>query len=295
MNKFNSQNLSRHEFLKLTGLTLLGTSVISSCNVVSNSMKADGIEITSIPIKLPNLSPSFNGYRLLQISDIHYDDQWMTRDLLAHVVEIVNQQKVDLIAITGDFITRYNSEPLEHEASYEQILVEQLSKLSAKDGVVAVLGNHDRSNESGIRWVLNNARILELRDSAYLLQRGNDMLNIAGISIEDIFNYRKHTDLVISRILGHGATILLNHYPDFADQSAATGKFDLQISGHSHGGQVNFPGVGPVILPEDGIKYPIGLYHVGNMLQYTNRGLGTLFPHVRINCAPEITVFTLSS
>jgi predicted MPP superfamily phosphohydrolase len=85
----------------------------------------------------------------------------------------------------------------------------------------------------------------------------------------------------------------LVHEPDFADVGAQTGRFDLQLSGHSHGGQINFPLLGPPLLPPCARKYPLGRYQVGEMNLYTNRGLGMVPPKVRINCRPEITVFTL--
>jgi predicted MPP superfamily phosphohydrolase len=89
------------------------------------------------------------------------------------------------------------------------------------------------------------------------------------------------------------AAILLAHEPDFADISMRTNRFDLQVSGHSHGGQVVFPFYGPPILPYLGQKYPSGLYRVGSMLQYTNRGVGMIDPPIRFNCPPEITMFEL--
>ncbi|MBZ0286049.1 MAG: metallophosphoesterase, partial [Anaerolineae bacterium] len=85
----------------------------------------------------------------------------------------------------------------------------------------------------------------------------------------------------------------LAHEPDYADISAATGRFDLQISGHSHGGQVVIPFIGPPVVPPYSKKYPLGRYQVGTMIQYTNRGVGMISPAVRFNCRPEITVFTL--
>jgi predicted MPP superfamily phosphohydrolase len=100
---------------------------------------------------------------------------------------------------------------------------------------------------------------------------------------------------VLAQLTANDAAILLVHEPDYADVSAGTGKFDLQVSGHSHGGQIVVPFYGPPILPESGQKYPGGLYKVGNMFQYTNRGVGMdRFP-IRINCPPEITVFELKS
>jgi predicted MPP superfamily phosphohydrolase len=100
---------------------------------------------------------------------------------------------------------------------------------------------------------------------------------------------------VLEKLPEQGCAILMVHEPDFADESAATGRFDLQISGHSHGGQVNLPLLGAPVLPRFGRKYPQGLYQVGSMYQYTNRGVGMTPPYIRINCRPEITVFTLES
>jgi predicted MPP superfamily phosphohydrolase len=100
---------------------------------------------------------------------------------------------------------------------------------------------------------------------------------------------------VIDQLSENGAAILLVHEPDFADVSAATGKFDLQVSGHTHGGQIVLPFYGPPILPLSGRKYPSGLYRVGNMFQYTNRGVGVDRMPIRWNCPAEITLFTLES
>jgi predicted MPP superfamily phosphohydrolase len=88
-----------------------------------------------------------------------------------------------------------------------------------------------------------------------------------------------------------GATVLLVHEPDFADIAATTQRIDLQLSGHTHGGQIRIPGYGALLLPHMGKRYQAGLYHVESMLHYTNRGLGMLSPQIRLNCRPEITVF----
>ncbi len=102
-------------------------------------------------------------------------------------------------------------------------------------------------------------------------------------------------DKVLEALPEEGAAILLAHEPDFADESAATGRFDLQLSGHSHGGQVAIPFLGPLRLPLMGRKYPLGLYKVGRMTLYTNRGIGTVGLPVRFFARPEITVLTLTS
>ena len=102
-------------------------------------------------------------------------------------------------------------------------------------------------------------------------------------------------DEVLAQLPADGAAMLLCHEPDFADISAATGRFDLQISGHTHGGQIVLPFIGPIHTPRYGHKYSLGMYQVGDMIQYTNRGVGMARLPVRFNCRPEITVFTLEA
>ena len=118
-------------------------------------------------------------------------------------------------------------------------------------------------------------------------------LHIAGV--DDLWTGQDRLDLVLERLPAEGAAILLVHEPDFANTSAKTGRFDLQLSGHSHGGQVSLPFLGPPILPRYARDYPVGRYQVGEMALYTNRGLGTVPPRVRINCRPEISLFILEA
>ena len=89
--------------------------------------------------------------------------------------------------------------------------------------------------------------------------------------------------------------VLLAHEPDYADQVAADGRVGLQLSGHSHGGQVWLPFIGPPFLPYWARKYPRGLYSVGGMRLYVNRGVGLIAPAVRFNCRPEVAALTLRS
>jgi predicted MPP superfamily phosphohydrolase len=93
----------------------------------------------------------------------------------------------------------------------------------------------------------------------------------------------------------HSAAILLAHEPDFADISAATGRFGLQISGHTHGGQIQIPLASHFLLPPRGRKYPSGQYKLNGMMLYTNRGIGTSWLKFRYRCPPEISVYILQA
>lgn len=244
------------------------------------------VEITPLSLRLPRLASEFHGYRLVQISDFHIGT-WLKRPRLEEAVEMVNRLRPDLVAITGDFVT---FEP----RRFAPDLVATLRQLTPRDGTLAVLGNHDYwTNPQIVRQVWAEAGIIDLSNTVYTLRRGNAELHIAGVDC--VMEGMDRLDLVISQLPAEGAAVLLAHEPDFADISASTGRFDLQISGHSHGGQIRLPRFRPPILPRFARKYPSGLYQVGGMHLYTNRGLGTAELEIRVNCPPEITLYSLQS
>jgi predicted MPP superfamily phosphohydrolase len=112
--------------------------------------------------------------------------------------------------------------------------------------------------------------------------------------IDDVLEGRPDVGRTLEKIPPAEMTILLAHEPDFADEASLT-PVDLQLSGHSHGGQVWIPGIGAPWLPALARRYPRGLYKVRDLTLYTNIGLGTIRAPVRINCPPEITLITLRS
>jgi predicted MPP superfamily phosphohydrolase len=247
-----------------------------------NGQQNDQIEITHITLNLPQLEPAFSGYRLVQFSDIHMDT-WMTHTQLAQIVKLVNQQKPNLVAITGDFV---GSNPARHAES----LVENLRQLESSDGVVAVLGNHDHwKDPQTVRKILQASGISELANRVHTIERQQTKLYIAGI--DDYMSKVARFDTVLEQLPREGTAILLAHAPDFADISGPSGRFALQLSGHSHGGQINLPLIGPPYLPRFARKYVSGLNKVGEMLVYTNRGVGKVHLPFRLNSRPEITVF----
>ena len=279
------KKLSRREILKL-GFWGTVHSLISGVVVLEYSfqIEPDWLDINPVDLTLPRLPKAFDGYQIAQISDIHHDE-WMNQERLSKVVDEVNQLKPDTIVITGDFVTGFLED-------HKTALAAELSRLSPKQITLAVLGNHDHwTDASMVRDILDSSGITELRNQIFTLKRDDSLLHICGV--DDFWVNEADLDHVITKLPNEGCAILLCHEPDFADISAATGRFDLQLSGHSHGGQVIFPIVGPTVLPDYANKYPVGLYQVGSMLQYTNRGVGMIPPYVRFNCRPEITLFTL--
>ncbi len=254
--------------------------------MMKNGHNALPFEITRHELTLPRLSPAFDGYRLVQISDIHMGT-WINRTRLLAAVAAVNELKPDAVAITGDFVS-FTPE------RYIDDLVGGLSELAAPDGSFAVLGNHDHwTDPELVAQMLTASGTQLLRNRVHTIPRGAATLHLAGVDC--YYERQDRLDLVLERLPAAGSAILLVHEPDFADVSAATGRFDLELSGHSHGGQMILPWIGPPILPQFAAKYPVGKYHINGMIHYTNRGLGTARVPVRINCPPEITLFVLRS
>lgn len=244
------------------------------------------VQVEAVRLDLPSLEPQFDGYRIVQISDIHIGT-WINRERLEGVVALVNQQSPDLVVITGDFVT---FDPHDFVAD----LISSLRQLQPRDATLAVLGNHDHWTDPQIvRDVISAANIIELSNAVFTLGRDGAALHVAGV--DDIMEGLDRLELVLRQMPAEGTAILLAHEPDFADISAASGRFDLQLSGHTHGGQVVLPYLGAPLLPRLGRKYPSGFYQINGMAHYTNRGVGTAAMQLRVNCPPEITVLTLHS
>ncbi len=245
------------------------------------------VEVRRVELTLPRLAREFDGYRLVQFGDLHLDD-WSKPERLHRIVDRVNEQHPDLVAITGDFAS-YSARQFDEEQ-----LIQALRRLSARDGCVAILGNHDYLTDVKlVRRCIREGGVTELINGVRSLKRGDAALHVAGI--DDVMEGRSRLDLVLGELPEDGAAILLTHEPDFADVSAATGRFDLQLSGHSHGGQVAVPFLRRLILPPFSQRYTRGLYDVRGMIQYTNRGIGFVHARLRFLCRPEITAFTLRS
>jgi predicted MPP superfamily phosphohydrolase len=244
------------------------------------------LEVTRVTIPLRRLPPRFDGFTIAQLSDMHLGG-WMTVEHMLAVAECVNALQPDVIAITGDFVHEFwNMSSVE--------LTHSLSTLRAKEGVIGVLGNHDhRRGAALVAQAIEDAGVTLLFNSHLVLSRDDARLYIAGV--DDIWVNRQNLGRALEGIPPESAVVLLAHEPDYADEVATTGRVGLQLSGHTHGGQVRIPGWGAPVLPWLGKKYDAGLFRVNGMHLYVNRGVGMIPPYVRFNCRPEITLITLAS
>ncbi|MDX1413683.1 MAG: metallophosphoesterase [Candidatus Promineifilaceae bacterium] len=244
------------------------------------------LALTHLVFDVPGLDPAFDGYKIVHITDIHFG-HWVSPERLDGIVGVINEQQPDLVVNTGDFVS-YVIEELADD------MIAAFQEIKATDGSLAVLGNHDHWLDlDQIRYILRAGHVIELPNDVYTIDRDDAQLHVAGV--DSISLGADRLDEVLKKMPPSGPALMLAHEPDFADQTAATGRFFLQLSGHSHGTQIIPPGMGPVLRGENFKKYPKGLYQVGNMAQYTSNGVGTHALRLRINCPPEIVVIVLRS
>jgi predicted MPP superfamily phosphohydrolase len=282
--------LTRRKFLYTGGLTAAGAAVTGTVGLVESNRP----EIVRIEIRLRRLPHEFDGFTIAQLSDFHYEDHFSVVPIRKGV-DLVNELRPDLIVLTGDFVTvpvvEYHRGNANRFAKNSGPCAELLSKLRAPAGVFAVLGNHDgASDPSYVVHALQGHGIPVLMNRSIPLEREKARIWLAGI--DDVLEGRPDLAATLSKIPSGEVTILLAHEPDFADE-VVFAPVDLQLAGHSHGGQIWIPGIGAPWLPRLARKYPRGFYQIGKLALYTNLGIGTIRMPMRLNCPPEVTLITL--
>lgn len=287
------RGVSRREFLRTSLFAAAGASVPFAA--YAQLIEPHHLTVERLELRVPNLPESFDGFRIAQLSDFHYGPYTGKRDISA-AVNLVNSLAPDLVALTGDFITapeREGKRPPANHPVYTEVALcaEVLSGLKARRGIFACAGNHDVG--IGAEYVAAALRafgISLLSNENRAIEQDGNRLWIAGI--DDAIFATPDLGRTLSGIPRKEPILLLAHEPDLAD-AAAKFPFTVQLSGHSHGGQIRLPLVGAPFLPPLARKYPYGYYRVRNMHLYTNRGIGTILLPYRFNAPPEVTVVTL--
>ncbi len=276
--------LSRRSFIRAALYSVAGSSLAAlGGTIYATRIETNlGLGVGRVQVAIPGLSPAFDGFRLVQLTDFHFSDPYSYK-IGARAIRMAQALSPDLFVLTGDFVTDKLNLPAASAI---------LSGLSAPHGVWAILGNHDHWFDSAaVRRLLVEARIAELRNTSIAIQREGQRFWLAGV--DDIWEQQHDLDAALSGTIGGEPVILLAHEPDYADEAASTGRVALQLSGHSHGGQVVIPGYGPYQLPHLGQKYwQRGIHQAGGMLLHVSAGVGSLFT-LRLNCPPEVTEITL--
>lgn len=284
--------LTRRKFLYGGALATASAAAMSG----GGYFESNHPELKQIEILLPRLPQAFDGFRIAQLSDFHYENHFAAVPI-RKAIEVVNSLRPELVVLTGDFVTvpifDYHRQGARRAADHAAPCAALLQQLKAAEGTYAVLGNHDAvSDPIQVTKALERHGIAVLRNRAIPIVRGEARFWLAGI--DDLLEGNADLDAAIEKVSPAEAVVLLAHEPDFAD-TVATKPIDLQLSGHSHGGQVWVPGIGAPWLPPLGKKYPRGIYKVRDLMLYTNFGIGTIRAPIRLNAPPEISLITLRS
>jgi predicted MPP superfamily phosphohydrolase len=250
------------------------------------------LELTQHEITLPGLPPILHGFRIAHLTDLHAGRSvplWH----LERAVEAANAQRADLIALTGDFV--------HSGVRYVPLLARTLSALKAPLGVFAVLGNHDfavrsalgiRTNRKLPRYVedaLGNAGIQVLRNCSLTVCCRGQTVRVVGV--DDLWSGACDLDKAFHEAKAHEPTILLAHNPRVAEHLNGR-RCDLVLSGHTHGGQINWPGYGRFLLGRRSRHLAAGLYRHRDAWVYVNRGVGHGF-RFRFGARPEVALLEL--
>lgn len=241
-----------------------------------------------IELVLPPEHPDLAGMTIAFITDTHVGPFIALEDL-QRAVALLDGEAPDLVLLGGDYV----SESPRYSRDTTEVLAGVIS--AAPLGGYGVLGNHDlaTSNSASLTRIeeeFARAGIPLLRNQAAEVRYRGASLYIGGID-ETLLGDDQPGD-TFAQIPDGAAAIALWHEPEFAELAAAQGAF-AQLSGHTHGGQVRLPGIGPIGLPVHGKRFVIGHGVADGMPIYTSRGVGVYRPPARYNCPPEVTLITL--
>lgn len=276
-----ARNLATRRFPKGRGLITLSLS--SREPALPPARSSPDPEITDWDIKLRRLGWEHDGLKIVQLTDIHHS-LFTPLEEVERAVHLANRLRPDVVALTGDYVTL--------SPAYIRPVARALGKLRARLGVFAVLGNHDfRVDADEITRNLKAQRIRVLRNSHWALRAGFTTLWIIGV--DDLWWGADDLDLALRSVPARDPKVLLCHNPLGIRMAAAHG-IDFVLSGHTHGGQVRLPVVGPICgRSKLGVRFVDGWNQLNGTQIYVSRGIGKSVVPLRLNCPPEIASFRL--
>ncbi len=251
------------------------------------------LEVTQHEVLIAELASPLEGFRIAHLTDFHAGPR-MPLAYLQESVELANRQSADIIVLTGDFI---------HKGfRHINAMATVLGRLQARHGAFAVLGNHDFSvrNALGLRRhrrlhdhvaeALQRHGIQVLRNRAHRLELGGAPLHVVGV--DDLWSRACDLPKAFAGLPLEAPRLLLAHNPHTIERLSGQ-RCDLVLSGHTHGGQINWPGLGRVLLGPRARRYAAGMYRFQDSYLYVNRGVGCGALHFRFGVRPEVAVLHL--
>lgn len=234
-----------------------------------------GVTVTRETLAVTGLPEAFRGFRVALLTDFHRSGL-VSAELIDSAVSLTMREKPDLVVLGGDFVTHF-------DPRFAGPAAEVLGPLTAPAGVVAVLGNHD--DDRVVPAALSRAGIRILREDRLRLTMGGASVDFIGIG------YWTRANRIAPLVDAAALPVLLAHDPRRLTEAQALG-IPLVLSGHTHGGQVVLPGVGPF----NRFRFPVvaGSLRRGDSLVFVSRGIGTIYLPMRINCPPEVAILTLT-
>ena len=272
---------SRRQFL--SGLVTVPLVAVSATAAYARLIEPYHYLISETDILIRDLPAAFEGFRITQLTDVHHS-RILGIGEVRRVVSLAQQTKPDMFVLTGDYSTTYRR--------YIEPCAEALGALNAPEGVWAVLGNHDHYTDPELTTrALQRQHIAVLNNAHTTLQRGSDAIQLSGI---DDWSWNA-TDWAraFSGLKTSTPTVLLSHQPAVLELEQ-TNNVSLILSGHTHGGQLNFPILGaPARFATNDLKYARGLFRRGDTQLYVSTGTGVIGLPLRFGVRPEIAVLRL--
>jgi uncharacterized protein len=280
------QSVTRRKFFQLGGGTLAGSAIGAiAVGAYARLIEPQHLTLERRTIPLPHLSSALDGFRIALMSD-HHLFPFTPRALLERAVEQANALHPDLVLLGGDYVC----------ADVESIreLAPILGRLNAKYGIFAVQGNYDcLLGPELIRSQLAAQSIEVLVNRGLYVGPSAGQVFLAGL--DSVVRGVPDPIRAFGTYRGADVALALVHEPDYFPILIGLSPVDVQFSGHSHGGQVRLPALGPVILPRWGRIYHTGLYERSGHFVYTGRGLGMVALPFRFDCPPELSEITLEA
>lgn len=278
--------------LKFGALFLCLIIVVGTFIVYSNFK----LETTEYTIENPDLPKSFDGYKIVHLSDLHNAEFGKNNK---NLINVIKEEKPDAVFVTGDTIDGFYTNTT--------IPIDLFKEVLKICDVYFIVGNHEIRSDANTYFEfldkLSEIGVTVLKDESTYIEKSGEKFQVIGLN--DASNYKanyndNYKEEIVKTINNlddkESFSVLLSHHPELFDDYAKT-NVDLVFSGHAHGGQFRLPFIGGLIAPEQGLfpKYDAGIFTENNTTMVVSRGLGNSIIPVRINNSPEIVVVILKT